>query len=80
MQVFTRVDEVPTFTELDKESFTRAITVSAQRALIRDKESKDTSTVSVEASLGKLKDERKWTEWIAGFENMPSTLPTYAHP
>ena len=74
VQDFTRVDEVTRFNELDKESFTRAITVSAQRALIRDKESKDTSAVSVEASLGKLKDERKWTEWIAGFENMLSMI------
>ena len=47
--------------------------MSAQRDLIRDKESKDASTVSAEASPGKLKDERKCTEWIAGFENMIST-------
>ena len=36
VQEFNRVDEVPTFKELDKESFTRAIVVAAQRALIRD--------------------------------------------
>ena len=50
MQDFTGVDEVATFKDMDKESFTRSITVAAQRALIRDKESKDASTVSVEAS------------------------------
>ena len=52
----------------------RAVAVAAQRALIRDKESKDASAVSAEVSPGKLKDERKWTEWIAGFENMLSTI------
>ena len=62
VQYFTRVDEVPTFKDMDKESFTRAIAVAAQRDLIRDKESKDASTVSAEAPPGKLKDEREWTE------------------
>ena len=59
VQDFTRVDEVSTFKDLEKESFVRAIAVAAQRALIRDKESKDASLVSAEASPGKLKDERK---------------------
>ena len=57
VQDFTRVDEVPTFKDMDKESFTRAIAVAAQRALIREKESKDASAVSAEASPGKLKNE-----------------------
>ena len=74
VQDFTRVDKVPTFKELDKESFTRAIAVLVHRELIWSKESKDASAVSAEASPGKLKDERKWAEWIAGFENMPSTI------
>ena len=74
VQDFTGVDKVPTFKDLDKESFTRAITVAAQRALIWDKESKDASAVSAEASPGKLRPERKWIEWIAGFENMLSKI------
>ena len=74
VQDFTCVDEIPTFKDLDKEYFKRAIAVAAQRSLIRDKESKDASAVSEEASPGKLKDERKWTDWIAGFENMLSTI------
>ena len=57
-----------------KESFTKAIAVVSQRALIQNKESKDASAVSAEASPGKLNDEQKWTEWIAGFENMLSTI------
>ena len=74
MQDFTCVDDVPTFKDLDKEPFTRSIAVAAQRVLIREKKSKDASAVSAEASPGKLKDERKWTEWIAGFENILSTI------
>ena len=62
VQDFTRVDEVTTFKDLDKDSFTRAMSVASQRYLIRGKESKDASAVSAEASPGKLKDERKWTE------------------
>ena len=75
LQDFTRVDKVPTFNKLDKESFTRAIAVAAQRDLIWDKESKDASAVSAEASPRKLKDERKWTKWITGFEKILSTIP-----
>ena len=74
VQEFIRVDKVPTFNELEKVSFMRAIAVASQRDLIRDKESKDASAVSAEASPGKLKDERKWTEWIVGFKNMLSTV------
>ena len=74
VQDFTCVDKVLMFNTLDKESFTRSIAVVAQRALIQDKELKDASAVSAEASPGKLKDERKWTEWIADFENMVSTI------
>ena len=62
VQKLTWVDKVPTCNELDKDSFMREIAVSDQRALIWDKESKDASAVSAEASPGKLKDERKWTE------------------
>ena len=57
VQDFTPVDEVSTFKDMDKESFTRVIAVASQRALIREKESKDASAVSAEASPGKLKDE-----------------------
>ena len=56
VQDFTRVDKVPTFNDMEKESFTRAIAVAAQRDLIWDKESKDVSVVSAEASPNKFKD------------------------
>ena len=34
----------------------------------------DSSSVSSEASIGKLKDNRKWNEWITVFENMLSKI------
>ena len=74
MQYFTRVEKVPTFKDLDKDSFVRSISVASQRDLIRDKELKDASAVSAEASPGKLNNERKCTECIAGFENMLSAI------
>ena len=43
VQYFIRVDEVPTFNTLENESFMRDITVASQRALIREKESKNVS-------------------------------------
>ena len=74
VQEFTRVDKVPTVKGLYKESFMRAIAVSSQRALIWDKELKNAIAVSAEVSPSKLKDDRKWTEWITGFENMLYTI------
>ena len=74
VQDFARVSEVPTLEGLTQESFKAAISIAAQRADIRKKEAKDASSVSSEASPGKLKDDKKWQEWITGFENMLSTL------
>ena len=51
-----------------------SIAVAAQRALIWASESKNASAVSAEALPGKLKDERKLTNWIAGFKNMLSMI------
>ena len=69
VQDFARVSEVPTLEGLTQESFKAAISIAAQRADIRKKEAKDASSVSSEASPGKLKDDKKWQEWITGFEN-----------
>ena len=74
VQDFARVSEVPTLEGLTQESFKAAISIAAQRADIRKKEAKDASSVSSEALPGKLKDDKKWQEWITGFENMLSTL------
>jgi hypothetical protein len=74
VQDFARVSEVPTLEGLTQDSFKAAISIAAQRADIRKKEAKDTSSVSSEASPGKLKDNKKWQEWITGFENMLLTL------
>ena len=67
VQDFARVSQVPTLKGLTQESFKAAISKAAQRADIRKKEAK-------EASPGKLKDDKKWQEWITGFVNMLSTL------
>ena len=64
VQDFARVSEVPTFKGLTQESFKAAISIAAQRADIRKKEAKDASSVSSEASPGKLKDDKKRQEWI----------------
>jgi len=74
VQDFARVSQVPTLEGLTQESFKAAISIAAQRADIRKKETKDASSVSSEALPGKLKDDKKWQEWITGFENMLSTL------
>jgi hypothetical protein len=57
IQDFGRVSEVPTLEGLTQESFKTAISIAAQRADIRKKEAKDASSVSSEASPGKLKDD-----------------------
>jgi len=64
----------PTLEGLTQESFKAAISIAAHRADIRKKEAKDASSVSSEASPGKLKDDKKWQEWITGFKNMLLTL------
>ena len=68
VQDFARVSETPSINEIDKESFRAALGVAAQRSTIQKQEAKDASSVSSEASTGKLKDDRKWNEWITGFE------------
>jgi hypothetical protein len=74
VQDFARVSEVPTLEGFTQEYFKATISVAAQRADIRKKEAKDASSVSSEALPGKLKDNKKWQEWIMGFENMLSTF------
>ena len=74
VQDFTIVSETPNIDDLDEASFRAGLGVAAQRSTIRKQEAKDASSVSSEASPGKLKDDRKWNEWITGFENMLSTI------
>ena len=74
VQDFARVRETPKIYELDEASFRATLRVAAQRLTIRKQEAKDASSVSSKASPGKLKDDRKWNEWITGFENMLSTI------
>ena len=64
---FARVSETPNIDNLDEESFRDALRVPAQRSTVRKQEAKDASLVRIEASPGKLKDDRKWNEWITGF-------------
>jgi len=65
VQDFARVSEVPTLEGLTQESFKAAISIAAQRADIRKKEAKDTSSVSSEVSPGKLKDDKN----VAGVDH-----------
>ena len=60
--------------EIDEASFRAALGVAAQRSTIQKQEAKNASSVSSKASPGKLKDDRKWNEWITGFENMLSKI------
>lgn len=75
VQDFYRVSAEPSIDGINAISFKEALAVAAKRAVIRKQEAKDSSSVSSEASPGKLKNgEKQWTEWITGFENMLSTL------
>jgi hypothetical protein len=62
VQDFARVSKVPTLKGLTQESFKAAISIAAQGADIRKREAEDASSVSSEASPGKLKDDKKWQE------------------
>ena len=74
VQEFSRVSKMPNIDDLDEAPLRVAFGVSAQRSTIRNQEAKDSSSVSSKASHGKLKDDRKWNEWITGFENILSTI------
>ena len=74
VQDFSRVREMPNIDDLDEASFRDTLGVATQSSTIRKQEAKDASSISSEASPGKLKDDRKWNEWITGFENMLSTI------
>ena len=74
MQDFARVSETPNIDELDESPFMAALGVAAQTSTIRKQEAKDASSVSIKASPGKLKEDRKLKEWITGFENMLATI------
>jgi len=65
VQDFARVSEALTLEGLTQESSKAIISVAAQRADIRRKEAKDTSSVSGKAMPGKLKDYKKWQECLA---------------
>ena len=74
VQYFAIFSKTPNTDDLDEASFRAALGVAAQRPTIRKQEEKDASSVSIEASPGKLKDNRKWNKCILGFENMLSTI------
>ena len=74
VQDFSRVSDTPNIDDLDEESSRAALGVAAQISAIRKQEAKDASSVSSKASPGKLKDDRKWNEWITGFENILLTI------
>ena len=75
VQDFQRCNAVPDLDLLDEDSFIAALSLAADRAKIRKEEASTSETIAREASPGKLKDERKWDIWAAGFENMLSTMP-----
>ena len=70
VQDFARVSKTPNINNLDEASFSDALGVAAQSSTTQKQEAKDASSVSSKASPGKLKDYRKWNEWITRFENM----------
>ena len=74
VQDFARVRETPNIDGLDEASFRAALGVAVQRFTIRKQEAIDYSSVSSEAYPRKLEDNRKWSEWITGFENKLCTI------
>ena len=74
VQDFVRVSNTPDIDDLDEAYFRAALGVSSQRSTIRKQEAKDASSASSKASPGKLKDDRKWNEWITRFKNMLSMI------
>ena len=75
IQDFQRVSDVPTTGGLNQATFREELIVAANRADIRKIEAASASSISSEASPGKLKDERKWNNWVVGLENMLSSIP-----
>ena len=59
VQDFARVSDRPNIDDLDEASFRAALGVAVQRSTTRKQEAKEASSVSSEASPGKLKDDRK---------------------
>ena len=74
VQDFARVSKKPNIDDLDEASFRAALGVAAHRSTIQKQDVKYATSVSSKAFPGKLKDNRKWNEWITGFENMLSTI------
>ena len=74
VQDFARFSKTPKIEDIDEASFRDALGVLAQRSTISKQEEKYASSVSSEEYPGKLKDDRKWNEWITGFDNMLSTI------
>lgn len=74
VQDFERVSMQPTIHGYTQEAFITELQVAAKRSTIRKQEADRSDTISREAAPGKLKDERKWNDWISGFKNMLSAL------
>ena len=75
VQDFERVSEAPTTAGLVQNSFREQLVTAANRAEIRKIEAASSASVSSKASPGKLKDKRKWNNWVVGLENMFSSIP-----
>ena len=71
---FARVSGMPNIDDLDEASFRAALGVAVQRSTIRKQEAIYSSSVISEAYPRKLEDNRKWSEWITGFENKMCTI------
>ena len=76
VQDFRRVGEEPTIAGfVNAERFREALEEAFDRADVRKIEGDQSDTLSKAADPGKLKDERKWTEWEPAFVNYLSTIP-----
>ena len=76
VQDFRRVGEEPTIAGfVNAERFREALEAAFDRADVRKIEGDQSETLSKAADPGKLKDERKWTEWEPAFVNYLSTIP-----
>jgi hypothetical protein len=73
---FRRIGEEPSIEGFDNAAqFRQALEEAFDRADVRKIEGDQSDTLSKAADPGKLKDERKWTEWEPAFVNYLSTIP-----
>ena len=76
MQDFHRVGEEPAIEGFNNAAqFREALEEASNCADVRKIEGDQSDTLSKAADPGKLKDERKWTEWEPAFVNYLSTIP-----